>query len=360
MITQQPEAPVEPDLTRERATPGLRWRWIVGFAVSAFFLWIAFRQVGDLRHLADALGSASYGWLIPAVGLYLVGLWVRAVRWRILMMPVAPLPITSLYGILSIGFLVNNILPARLGEIARAFLIGRRHGVSRSAALATIVVERIFDGIVMLLFLGIATAAAGGQVAPDWLTLLVPITAIAFGGATIVLALLALAPTMALRMAAVLMAPLPVRAREAALEIGGKFIVGLGVLQDLKLAAGVLVTSVLAWLVEAQVYAAVGRAFGLAIDPVAFLLALAVANLGTMIPSSPGYVGTFDALVARSLAIFALSDAVALAYALVLHLTIWLPPTLIGLFFLWRYSRVTPISLRDLTSSADRSPSEKA
>ena len=340
--TEPSAAPPAPETP---ARGGVRWRWIVGVVVSVFFLWVAFRQVSDVGHVADALGRANYLWLIPAVALYVADLLVRTLRWRILMLPIAPLPFRSLFGVLSIGFLVNNVLPARLGEIARAVLVGRRHGVSRSAALATVVVERIFDGIVMLLVLGVAVSVAGSRVASDWVGVLVPITGVAFGGAALVLIVLALAPGPTLGVAARLMAPIPPRLRDAALGAAEKFISGLGVLNDVKLAAGALLTSIVAWLLEAGVYLIVGQAFGLPGDPSAYLLALAIANLGTMIPSSPGYVGTFDALVQRALAIFAVPDALALAYAFVLHLAIWLPPTLIGFYFLWRYnlslSRVT-------------------
>lgn len=319
------------------ASPTL-WRWIIGLAVSALFLWVAFRQVSDMSNVGAALMAAHYVWMMPAVALYLAGLWVRAWRWRALLAPVADVPVSSMFGILSIGFLVNNVLPARLGEIARAVIAGRRHSISRSATLATVVVERIFDGIVMLLFLGVSTASAGGRVGAEWLTILVPMTAIGFGGAALALGFLAFAPSLTLGIAARLLAPLPKRTREAALDVAGKFITGLGVLQDLKLAGAVLGSSMVAWLLEAGVYVAVGQGFGLMTDPLAYLLAVSVANLGTMIPSSPGYVGTFDALVARSLAFFGIGDAVALAYAFALHLAIWLPPTVIGLFYLWRYN----------------------
>lgn len=330
-----PPSGPEPEL---RGSSGSPWRWVIGLVFSAFFLWVAFRQVDDVGRVARAFQEVDYLWLLPGVSLYIAGLAVRAFRWRILLAPVARVPLRSLFGVLSIGFLVNNVLPARLGELARAVLMRRRHEMSRSAALATIVVERIFDGIVMLLFLGAATAAAGERVASDWLALLVPLTAAGFGGAAVVLALLAVAPTTTLGIAARLLAPFPDRAREAALDVAGKFISGLGVLQDIKLAASVLISSIVVWLLEAGVYIAVGRAFRLDAGPQAYLLALAVANLGTMIPSSPGYVGTFDALVQRSLAFFGVGDAMALAYAFLLHLTIWLPPTLIGLFYVFRYN----------------------
>ena len=331
----------------DRRSSASKWRWIIGLAISAIFLWVAFRQVESVGQITDELGSARYWWLFPAVLLYLAGLAVRAARWKTLMRPIANVSYGSIFGILSIGFLVNNILPARLGEIARAFLIGRQHGISRSGALATIVVERIFDGIVMLLFLGVATAAAGSRIAAEsaWFGYLVPVTAAAFGSAAIVLAVLALAPTLALGVAARLLAPFPDRARESALQIAAKFISGLGVLQDLKLAGNVLLTSIVAWSLEAGTYIAVGQAFGLMTDPVAYLLSLSVANLGTMIPSSPGYIGTFEALITHSLKIFDVADAKALAYAIVLHLSIWLPPTLIGFFYLWRYN----LSLSRLT-----------
>ena len=345
--TEQASPPLDDAGTIVEA-PGQRgggWRWLIGIVVSLFFLWVAFRQVSDVAQVATAMGSANYLWLIPAVGLYLVDLLVRALRWRILLLPVRAIGTGSLFGVLSIGFLVNNVLPARLGEIVRAILVGRRHGVSRSAVLATVVVERIFDGVVMLLFLGVASATAGARVAPNWLELLVPLTAAAFGGAGLALGVLALAPTFALGVAARLLAPFPARLRESALEIADKFITGLGVLQDLKLACGVLLTSVAAWLLEMGSYMAVGEAFGMTGDPSSYLLALAVANLGTMIPSSPGYVGTFEALVQQALVVFGVVEARALAYAFVLHFTIWLPPTLIGFFYLWRYN----LSLKRIT-----------
>lgn len=345
MTSASATAPTDPAVEAGRVGRRFQRRWVVGAVISAFFLWVAFRQVSDVGRLASALGQANYWWLIPAVLLYLCDLGARTLRWRILLQPVVRVPARALFGTLTIGFLVNNVLPARLGEIARAVLAGRRFGVSRSAALATVVVERIFDGIVMLLFLGLAVLVAGSRVASDWVALLVPITAAAFGGAAVVLALLALAPHLALGVAARLLAPFPARLREAALDAAEKFIAGLGVLNDVKLAAAVLATSILAWGLEGAVYVAVGRAFGLTDAPGAYLLPLAVANLGTMIPSSPGYVGTFDALVQRAMAVFAVPDAEALAYAFVLHIAIWLPPTLIGFFFLARYnlslSRIT-------------------
>lgn len=328
-----------------RSGAGERLRWIGGIAISALFLWIALGQVGDLRLLTDALARARYEWLVPAIACYLVGLWVRALRWRLLIAPIQALPFGSVFGVLSIGFLVNNVLPARLGELARAVLLAQRHGISRSATLATVVVERVFDGVVILLLLGIATATASGRVGAEWLSLLVPITALGFGGAALALVLLAFAPRLTLDVTARLLAPFSPTLRAAALGIAEKFIAGLGVLQDLKLAGLVLVTSSVAWLFEAGAYFAIGQAFGLMTDPIAYLLAVSVANLGTMIPSSPGYVGTFDALVARSLGVYAVPNELALAYAFVLHFAIWLPPTLIGLSYLWRYnvslSRVT-------------------
>src|SRR6266536_3922805 len=121
---------------------GTRGRWILGVLVSVFFLWVAFRQVSDIGHVAEALGRANYLWIVPAVGFYLADLSTRTLRWHILLLPIANVPTRSLFGVLSIGFLVNNVLPARLGEIARAVLAGRRYDVSRSAALATVVVER--------------------------------------------------------------------------------------------------------------------------------------------------------------------------------------------------------------------------
>src|SRR5690348_8791657 len=129
--------------------------WL-GLVVSVFFLILVFRgqNLGDLW---NALRQANYAALIPALVLYFAGVAVRTVRWQILLRPVlAKSNLIKLYEVVVIGYMANDVLPARLGEVVRAFVLNRRTGVTKSAILGTIVVERIFDGITMVGFIAVS------------------------------------------------------------------------------------------------------------------------------------------------------------------------------------------------------------
>ena len=128
-----------------------RWQFWAGLAISGVFLWLA---LGGL-HLADVwqvLRTANLWWLIPGIAVYFVGVWARAWRWHYLLRPIKAISTNTMFPIVAIGYMGNNIYPARAGEVLRAFILRRRQGVPVSASLATIVVERIFDGVVMLMF----------------------------------------------------------------------------------------------------------------------------------------------------------------------------------------------------------------
>ncbi len=128
-----------------------RWQFWLGLAISLFFLYFALRGL-DLQDLGGALRQANYWWLIPGVAVYFLGVWARAWRWHYLLRPVKAIPTRAMFPIVAIGYMGNNIYPARAGEVLRAVVLKRREGVPVSASLATIIVERVFDGVVMLAF----------------------------------------------------------------------------------------------------------------------------------------------------------------------------------------------------------------
>src|SRR5207248_9014715 len=117
------------------------WRFWLGLLVSLCFLWLALRGQ-DLRQVRRALGEADYRYLAPALLLYFAGVWVRALRWRHLLAPVRRLSARALYPVVVVGYMANDVLPWRLGEVVRAYALRERAGVSTSATLATIAVER--------------------------------------------------------------------------------------------------------------------------------------------------------------------------------------------------------------------------
>ena len=127
-------------------------QFIIGLVISVLFFALALAGI-DLREVWNALLSANYWALLPALVLYFIGVWVRALRWRILLRPLLPkLTLRRTFEVEVIGYMANNVLPARIGELVRAYVLSLREGVRKTATLATILVERIFDGITMLGF----------------------------------------------------------------------------------------------------------------------------------------------------------------------------------------------------------------
>jgi uncharacterized protein (TIRG00374 family) len=128
-----------------------RWQFWVGVLISILFIWLALRGM-RLDQFWNAVKDANYVWLIPGIAVYFVGVWVRAWRWHYLLGPIKKIPTETMFPITTIGYMGNNVYPARAGEVLRAVILKRKEGVSVSASLATIIVERIFDGVVMLAF----------------------------------------------------------------------------------------------------------------------------------------------------------------------------------------------------------------
>jgi uncharacterized protein (TIRG00374 family) len=129
-----------------------RWQFWVGVAISAFFLYRILYKV-DFGLLWETLRTANYWWLLPGVGVYFIALWARAWRWHYLLRPLKSISTRSMFPIVTIGYAGNNIFPARAGEVVRAVILKKKEGVPISASLATIIIERVFDGIVMLAFI---------------------------------------------------------------------------------------------------------------------------------------------------------------------------------------------------------------
>src|SRR5512140_2010471 len=128
-----------------------KWQLWLGVLISVLFIWLSLRGL-RLDQFWGAVRSANYWWLVPGVAVYFVAVWARAWRWHYLLRPIKDIPTGTVFPITTIGYMGNNIYPARAGEVLRAVVLKRREGVSVSASLATVVVERIFDGVVMLGF----------------------------------------------------------------------------------------------------------------------------------------------------------------------------------------------------------------
>jgi uncharacterized membrane protein YbhN (UPF0104 family) len=128
-----------------------RWQFWVGFLISALFLWWALNKL-NLGDFWKAISTANYWWILPGIAVYFVAVWARAWRWHYLLKPIKAIKTRVMFPVTCIGYMGNNIYPARAGEVLRAVVLKRREGVPVSASLATIIVEKFFDAVVMLGF----------------------------------------------------------------------------------------------------------------------------------------------------------------------------------------------------------------
>ena len=316
-----------------------RWQFWLGLAISAVFLALVLRGL-DLAAFWVEVGQANYWWLLPGVGVYFIGVVVRAWRWQFLLRPLKRVPLASSWRLTAIGYMGNNIYPARAGELLRAALLKRNEGVAISASLATIIVERIFDGVVMLgfIFLNLGELArltggagiAGGlsiQQIALWGTLI-------FIGALAIFLLGAMFPAQSEGLLALAGRVLPDALRERFMGLARAFLEGLASLRSPVEALMVFATSVLIWLLETGKYWFVMQAFDFEVSFFALMLMNGVVNLATTIPSAPGYVGTFDAPGIAVLEAYGVPGAIATSYTFVLHVALWLPITLLGAYYL--------------------------
>jgi uncharacterized protein (TIRG00374 family) len=314
-----------------------RWQFWLGLAVSALFLWLALRGLG-LEDIGAALAEANLIWLIPGIAVYFVGVWARAWRWHYLLGPVKSIPTRTMFPVVAIGYMGNNIYPARAGEVLRAVILRRREAVPVSASLATIIVERIFDGVVMLAFVFLNLPRLAELTGDSGF--LGNIRQAAFLGtavfslALLVFLLAAMFPDPAGRITERLIVRLtPERFRPRLLQIAGRFMDGLASLRSPSSAIMVFVTSAVIWLLETGKYWFVMQAFPFEVDFFTLMLMNGIVNLATTIPSAPGYVGTFDAPGIAVLAAAGVDRAVAAGYTLVLHAALWLPITALGAYY---------------------------
>lgn len=317
-----------------------RWQFWLGIIISVLFLYLALRGL-QLADMWETLRGAVYGWLIPGVAVYFLGVWVRAWRWHYLLRPLKSIPTRTMFPIVAIGYMGNNIYPARAGEILRAVVLKRREDVPVSASLATIIVERVYDGVVMLAFVflnlpELARLTIDSGFAGDIQTLALW-GAAAFMGALAAFLMAAMFPQKAEVLIRWLIDRLvPGRYRVKTLEVMLRFLGGLESLRSPREALMVFLTSIVIWLLETGKYWFVMHAFDFQVNFFTLMLMNGIVNLATTIPSAPGYVGTFDAPGIAVLKAYGVDQAIATGYTLVLHVALWFPITALGAYYMAR------------------------
>ena len=311
-----------------------RWQFWLGIAVSAFFLLWAVQGL-DLQQVVHYLQHGNYLWLIPSVAVYFLAVVVRTWRWDYLLRPLKRIPLRRLFPVVVIGYMGNNIFPFRIGELLRAYVLKRNEDVSISSSLATIVVERIFDGLTMLLFVFIALPTVPAL--PVELRTIVVLGGVVFLGALVVFLFLAARPAAAARVYNPLIDHLlPPRHGAKLRGFIERFMLGLAALRDVRQVFMIFFTSVLIWLLETVKYWFVMHAFEMDLSFFTLMLMNGIVNLSTTLPAAPGYIGTFDTPGIAVLVAFGVARELATAYTLVLHAALWLPITLLGFYYMIR------------------------
>jgi len=317
-------------------------RWIAlaaGLLVSVLFLYIGFNGL-DLAHVLDVIKRADFLWLIPGIAVYFVAVWGRTWRWHYMLRPIKAIPLRRLFPVVVIGYMGNNVYPFRAGEVIRAYVLYRNEGVKVSASLATVVVERIFDGLVMLMFVFAALPFAPIQ--QDWLRNIIIAGTVLFFGALVVFLVMATRPALARRTYnALFTRVLPASLAATLIRIADHFLEGLESLRSPRDLLMTFATSIVIWLAETVKYWFVLHAFpelfnNPQITFFVLMIMTAVVNLATTVPSAPGYIGTFDGPGIKVLTTFGANPDLAAGYTLVLHAALWLPITLLGAFYLVR------------------------
>ena len=316
-----------------------RWLIWLGLVISAVFLYLAFREI-NYAELWQTLRTTQLWWLVPGLTIYFGSMLMRSWRWSYLLKPIKKVGSGTLLPIILIGYMGNNVFPLRMGEVLRAVVLKRRDQVAISASLATIVVERIFDAVVIvgfvLLNLGQLTRLPGtgalsqlGGLA-TWAILIFAVGLAAFIA-------VAMFPKPAMRIIhGVINKIAPEHWRQKLIGIADRFLDGLMSLRSPKDALMILVTSILVWLLETGLYWSVNRALGLNLNLGQLMLLNGVVNMVLLVPAAPGGLGTFDAAGRAMLQAYGIPAEPALGYTLILRIALWVPITLLGAIFFVR------------------------
>ena len=309
-----------------------RWQVLVGILISSLFLWLALRGQ-DFSQVWEHIRGASYSWLIPAFLFYFVTVAIRTWRWQYLLRPIQNVSFRRLFGVVVIGYLGNNIYPFRIGELLRVYVLYLRENIAVSAGLATLLLERVFDGLTVLMFVFVTLPLTPLPSAD--MQMLVTFTSIAFLGALLLFFVLAAAPKSALRLVDWVTGRfVPLRWQEKIMEMSSRFLQGFVILRQPGSVVVVLFISVILWFLETYKYWLVIQAFPIEVSFWMLMLMIGVVNLATILPSAPGFIGTFDLPGIAVLVFFGVAEPLATAYILVLHVILWLPSTLFGFVYM--------------------------
>ncbi len=316
------------------------WKTWLGFIISVGIVYLAFRGI-DFRLLLANLRGANYLYLVPIVAIIFLSIALRAVRWGYLLRPVKKIGFSNLFEGILIGFMANNVLPVRMGEFVRAYIIGRSERISKSASFATVVVERLFDGFTIVGLLVVVLTSIQlppgnipfkkGLLMGGYMTMAICVLAFA------ILLIIKTRTRWFLKIALFFTRPLSPRVAEGIIAGIKSFKEGLLSVESTRTMVIAFIYSLVIWAVVTYSIYLMGLAFGIELSIAAAVMVLLAICLAIMIPSTPGYIGPYHAAVAYTLVLYNIPLEKALSFSIVLHAVNYIPITLAGFLYLWRH-----------------------
>lgn len=298
-------------------------KFLVGTILSVIlFIWVLYNA--NLNTALSALKDVRLPFLLLGIIFHLSSFFLRSVRWSIILSPIKNIKARKIFSIIAISFMANNLFPFRAGDIIRAILIGDREKISKSAAFSTVILERVIDGLTLLFFLGAVSAIIS---LPQWAKQVRLMCSIIFGFALLLIIILCkyedkvvhILPSMSF-----------FKKKQAFFEI---ILKGIESVKSVKNIVLIFILSILIWMCEGSIFYFCFYAFQFNLDIPMAIFILVLVNLGTLIPSSPGYIGTFEFVCATSLTYFGINPSIAAVYSFIVHLAQYVPITMIGICY---------------------------
>jgi uncharacterized protein (TIRG00374 family) len=306
---------------------------VAGVVIGLAFFALSLRNV-EFNVLRDSFSRANFVFAVAIVVLLAAFFWLKAMRWRDILSPVSQLSSAALFPSTISGAACNNLLPAHLGEIVRIYMLGHEYTISKAAILATLIVERIFDFVAVLILTCIALIMLDADPAVQAAALF--LAAVASAG-LIITFLAARHPDKSIHVAERVLRFLPTRfVDRIPLAITNVFM-GLLAIKDPKLFVLILVNSLAQWLAMALCIYSSFLALDIAVSAYAAIVVLAFIVAGVSLPTSPGFIGTIQFCFVFGLEKFGIDSNAAFAASVFYHAITFFAITITGLYFMYRY-----------------------
>ena len=328
---------------------------IISILASVICTWLFVRNI-EWALLKNALRGANYWFIIPTFILTLVVYVARAIRWRGLLLHIKVISVMNLLSVTLIGSMANNILPARVGEVLRPFILTKKENIKFSTSFATVIVERIFDMLGLIIFtvvviallphpspsLHILVHVSTSQVSTinesiipslkKWTEVFAVVGVFTIA----VLFLVVTRPDFFKKILFRCCFFLPHKIKDNILGLYESFVYGLKILEDKTQAIWLLSLSLFIWVLGGAEIYLLGFSFHMHLPFLGACLVAVCLALAVALPQAPGFIGVFHIAVLKSLHIFGIETTAAQSYAIVLWAISIFPSTLLGFLFLWR------------------------